>query len=405
LFCEFGLKQYINVLLNKAKRLPSTMLASVNPAAALPPREVAIREVQQSVQAIVERNANVITVTYESRSPELAESALNRLVDLYLERHIEVYASQATPNFFESQSAELQATLAALEAERDAFRAEYGISNIDSQKEALLQSITSTELKRNEAAADERAAAARNAELESALQNRPSEHITSETTGLRNETAERLKAELTSMQLRESDLAARYPDSYRPLIELREQITQVATMLAEEQESLTTVTRSVDATHQQLSVALESAKAELRAHAARKESLDSEIATLNARLAELITRESRMTQMDRDVLLAEKEYQDYREGLQRARIASAMNIDKISNIGVLQPATVTPYPVKPRVARNIALALFLGLFAAFGLAFGLEYLGSRLHTPDDVERRLRLPVLAVIGEKEFNKCL
>jgi len=48
--------------------------------------------------------------------------------------------------------------------------------------------------------------------------------------------------------------------------------------------------------------------------------------------------------------------------------------DNIQNIKILQPPVSTPFPVKPRIKRNVVLATALGCFAMVFLAFLLEYI-------------------------------
>ncbi|MFZ5825010.1 MAG: YveK family protein [Bacillota bacterium] len=74
---------------------------------------------------------------------------------------------------------------------------------------------------------------------------------------------------------------------------------------------------------------------------------------------------------------------------------------KLENVVVVDPAVVPTNPIKPRKMMNIAVAFVLGLMAATGLAFLLEYLDTSIKSPDDVSRYLGLPVLGVIPVLEM----
>jgi len=54
------------------------------------------------------------------------------------------------------------------------------------------------------------------------------------------------------------------------------------------------------------------------------------------------------------------------------------------------------YPVRPRKALNILLAVVFGLLGGVGLAFFREYMDNTVKTPADVEYLTRLPALAVV---------
>lgn len=71
-------------------------------------------------------------------------SALDALLQFYLEEHIRVHSAQATPEFFETQT-ELRKKLETREQNLDAFRRENGITTIERQKEVLLNQISGLE--------------------------------------------------------------------------------------------------------------------------------------------------------------------------------------------------------------------------------------------------------------------
>jgi len=71
------------------------------------------------------------------------------------------------------------------------------------------------------------------------------------------------------------------------------------------------------------------------------------------------------------------------------------NID-VSNIRVTEKATLPRVPVSPNKKRNVILGIIFGLMIGVGLGFLKEYLDQTLHTEDDIQKYLDLPVLSVI---------
>jgi polysaccharide biosynthesis transport protein len=59
-------------------------------------------------------------------------------------------------------------------------------------------------------------------------------------------------------------------------------------------------------------------------------------------------------------------------------------------------AVASNYPAKPKVPAYMLLAAVIGLVFGVGLAFFIEYLDTSVKTLDDVEKYLKVPVLAVI---------
>jgi capsular exopolysaccharide synthesis family protein len=69
---------------------------------------------------------------------------------------------------------------------------------------------------------------------------------------------------------------------------------------------------------------------------------------------------------------------------------------KSNNVRIIDPAEVPNKPVKPRTKRNILIAIVLGLFAGFGLAFLIEYLDNTIKSDKDIENYLGLVCLGLI---------
>lgn len=86
-------------------------------------------------------------------------------------------------------------------------------------------------------------------------------------------------------------------------------------------------------------------------------------------------------------------YDSLETKLKEAQISSGL---KSSNIRIVDPAMIPSTPSRPAKARNITLALLVGLVGGIGLALLREYLDNTVKTPDDVENLVRLPSLAVV---------
>ena len=67
-----------------------------------------------------------------------------------------------------------------------------------------------------------------------------------------------------------------------------------------------------------------------------------------------------------------------------------------NNVSIVDTARVPRKPVKPRPVLNLAVAGGLGLLFGLALAFGLDQLDHSIKQPNDVETKLRLPLLGAI---------
>lgn len=394
----------LKVLYQQAESMGKQALITAKLIEPLSPREEAIRKVLKATKVIYEKQTNVVGVTYECRYAPLAKLVLGKLVQFYLERHVEVYTAQASPEFFQEQVTKLEDDLKKREQALETFRQQNDISDIQAQKENLLSQISQLAGELSDVTADVDGLQAMVNTLDEVVKNAEKTHELSRTSGMPNYLADKLKERIADLRQRETEMSERYPDTHRPLIELREQIKLVEDALSKEPESRTEVTMGLDANREAWIHTLKSERAQLEADRARQMKLTTEIEKHKETLALVANREPELLRLERARDIAENEYKQYREHLQRAQINAAMDIEKVSNVSVVQPASEPLAPVRPKKLQNIGLGLLLGLFGGIFFAFAREYFDDTLNTTDAVEKRLGVPVLASVSEKEFRAC-
>ncbi|MBP3953167.1 YveK family protein [Bacillus suaedae] len=84
-----------------------------------------------------------------------------------------------------------------------------------------------------------------------------------------------------------------------------------------------------------------------------------------------------------------------------------VTIMKVDNVSILSEAKISenPSPIKPNPVLNMAIAFVVGLMAAVGLAFLLEYLDTTMKSEQDIEKVLDLPILGVIPNMDDAKII
>jgi capsular exopolysaccharide synthesis family protein len=93
---------------------------------------------------------------------------------------------------------------------------------------------------------------------------------------------------------------------------------------------------------------------------------------------------------------AESNKQLYDGLLQKLKEAGISAGLRSSNIRIVDPALIPTSPSRPQKARNILLAILIGLVGGIGLAIFREYLDNTVKSPDDIESLTSLPSLAVV---------
>ena len=86
----------------------------------------------------------------------------------------------------------------------------------------------------------------------------------------------------------------------------------------------------------------------------------------------------------------------YNNLLKQQKDLSVIANSKANNVTVLERAEVPKAPISPNPRRDWLTAMLAGIVVAFGLAFGIEYLDDTVKVPEDITRRLRLPLLGLV---------
>ncbi len=220
-----------------------------------------------------------------------------------------------------------------------------------------------------------------------------------------NPVRDNLKEVLVELRNEEAQLASLYPADNRHLVRIREQIQITEEVLNEQEVDRTEVTTGVNSVHQDLYIAVQQEKSLLESKLAALDVLKQELESARQELDQLASLEIELRRYERNLDTAETEYQEYRDNLLRSRISTALDKANVSNVSIAEPATEPLTPVRPNKPLNIGLGIVLGLLAGLCLAFLLDYLDDALSTKDQAEKRLGVPVLATVSEKEFKGCI
>ena len=370
---------------------------SLNP---MSDRDKAIIAVTKGLEIEALKNSDVIAVSFEAKGRKLARGTLEKLIALYLDKHIAVRRTAGSYEFFDQQTRQVQTGLARAEEDVRELKNRTGIASLDEQRKVLLKRIGDLE---QDSETTESALAASKAKVETmekTLAGLPRTLTVQETTGNPNQGADLMRARLYELQLKEQDLLSKFTETSKPVQEVRRQITEAQTLMNGEEHSRTQVTKGLNESYKQVEVVLLNEKATLSSLQAKAREQRKQLAAARGELGTINDSETRLTHVQREMGIQEANYRKYTEKLEQARIDQALEIGKISNISVVQQATTPVKPVRPKKLLNLALGLMLGIFGGIGLAFFSEYTTQGFSTPESVERRLGLPVLGTVPYRD-----
>jgi uncharacterized protein involved in exopolysaccharide biosynthesis len=389
-------------------KAPRSFLQKMGLATKIKDRERAIKGLEKALLVRANKaGGNDITLTFQASDPGLAQLSLDTLIAAYQQQHLMIYETPITPKFFSEKAEALVLELGKKEDLREKYRKEHEIINEDEQRSKLMDQVGFLQIHADEVGGTVSSAKMRFENLEKALEGAQDRREIRWEKKETNDMIEATKIRLIDLRLAEVDLMNRYPDGAREIKDLRKQIVLAEKELDKEVKALEgqeIVVNALDNNVQMLKYDLVLARGQYKAVRAEYDSLLQSLEDRRQDLLALADTTLWLDRMQSDVDLAKKEYVEYRENLMRAELATALDDEKVTNVIIAQSATFSEDPVKPKKTLNVILGFLLALFGAIGLAFFSDYLDDSLKTNEDVARRLKLPVLASISARDFQKC-
>ena len=400
-----GKLQPVRDMLSAIKGAKNGLMQGLNLSHATNERDNAIDALFTALRAKRGKDSNVINVTLESPDPQLAQDALHAWVQRYLEHSIECFASEADPDFFQLRIDESQEIIVAKTAELRELRGEHRIADSPELQQAeITQSINNLEAELTTTMSEAEAARKRVEVLGKVIENR--ERITKLewTDEMPNFLAHSMKELEVATQNELIKLQALYPDDHRLVVEVRERLRVAEKALDDEPRTYTQTKTGIDREYDEVNHQYTMDEAKAESLEARGRMLNENLERRRMEFSDLIQATVSMRRIEHELGLAEKEYSDYRDNLLRANVFAALDKDMVSNVSIVQDATLPDTPVRPNRPLNILLGMLLGIMAGVAVAFGWDFLDESLKTNEDVERRLGLPVLATFSGEEFKQC-
>ena len=378
-------------------------LGDLNFGKRLSDRDKAILQVSKSLEIEALKNSNIISISYKAKNRKLAQLTIEKLIAVYLDKHINVHRTAGSYEFFTEQTDHLRNTLFQAEDNLRELKNKAGIASLEEQRHVLLKRMgdLQQEVEGTEAALV--ASKAKVETMEKTLKSLPETLVVQETSGHPNQGADLMRDRLYGLQIKEQDLLSKFTDESKSVQEIRRQISEAKALLAQEERTRTQVTKGLNEAYKQTQLALLTERATVSSLQSKLKELQSQLIGARSELKAINNNETQLGQVQREMAIQEVSYRKYNEKLEEARIDHALETGKISNISVVQPATYPAKPIWPIKSFILGLGFLLGIMGGIGVAFFFEFIDHSFKKPEDVERKLELPTLAAIPHLRNNE--
>jgi capsular exopolysaccharide synthesis family protein len=382
-------------LLGKATFFLSTLFES-DEIKELKKKDQALRRVLSDLDVKAVKKSNSITLTYDARSPRMAQDVLSKLIEAYLDKHIQVHLTEGSYKFFVEQKDRLRDELDRTGDELKELKNNINIGDLEEQRPLILKRIGYLKREVESTEAEHAVSQAMVDSLTQGLANVPDTVMKEEISRRALSAADELRKRVHELELKENELLATFTPGSPPPEEIRRQIEEARALLAEA-EKFTEVKTGINEVHQRVELNVLTEQAVLDSLEAKLTSLKAQLAEAEKELKVINDNEHRLRKLELDRMIQEESYQKYSESLEQSLIDRSLEMVKISNVRVVQSATYPIIPIRPRTALNLLLGLMFGIFGGLGLAFTSESLSHAFSAPEDIERTLEVPALGAIA--------
>ena len=318
------------------------------------------------------KNSRLVNISVEGIDPKMVTRIANTHAQLYIESNIErkFAAAQAAVSWLNQRIKEEGKKLQQSEEYLQTYREQEGLIDVDFQERQgiIMQSLNDLNTALTEAQTEK--ITKQQLSSASALEE-------SNPAVMQNSLIQELKASYIALSGEHSKLSQKYGPGHPNMVRLSSQMQALQGKIAQE------IRKLAQSMHTDSQLASDKEKAILAAMEAKKK----EALALNQK-------QIKYDALKREVTITRSLFESLLKRTKEASITEGLNV---TNIVVVDPARLPETPVRPQKARDILLALIIGLTLGIGLAFLLEYLDNTIKIPEEVEHYLKIPLLGLVG--------
>jgi uncharacterized protein involved in exopolysaccharide biosynthesis len=344
-------------------------------------RDRMIRSIGQSIEVVHSKKSNVITLNAKAESPELAQKILKEMLAAFREQHLRINRTQGSFEFFQEQRDQIEEKLNSARASLRDAKNDYGLATVEGQRKILEEQILALETALMENDRERLATKAELAAIDEMKSLIPREIQSQKVTGFFPDAKEQTREQLHQLELEYQKLSAKYTDRQSQVRAVKAKIQAAKAILASEGPANAQQTQATNPAYQQIELQRVELVAKFESLAAKHNALGEQKISLMNALNELNANEIHLAALEQDIKLHEDSFKTYSEKLEQARIDQELEDERISNVNIVQPASLLLQPVSPKKSVVLFLGFIVAATTSLGYGFVRELLkfhGSKL---------------------------
>ena len=317
------------------------------------------------------KNSELIDVTFESPDSSLAASVTNSAMDEFIQMHMDsnLDASKTASQFLEKQIRGAQIKLEESELQLNEFARKIGVVSLNPEHNLVMKQLEEVNNALAKASSD-RIAKEAMYKQNMLLDDKSLDQV------VNNVLIQSLKTQYSTLEAEYKDLSVTFKPGYPKLQQLQAKMDEISVRINKEKQQ---IINSIKNTYE---TALKT-----------EQYLQTNAEVQKTKALELGEKSTQYKILEREVETNKSIYQSL---LQRSKEIEATLGAAVTNIQIIDRAAVPLFPFKPQVAKNLLLALVLGLILGIGTAFTVEAFDNTIKNPDELVDRFHIPVLGLI---------
>jgi uncharacterized protein involved in exopolysaccharide biosynthesis len=331
----------------------------------------ALKYLSDNLTVVAIKKSNVINVSYEARTPELARQIVTRIIDQARDAHMRVNRTYGSHDFFTTQVDQFRGKVERLETTLRDLKNRTGVISPTEQRVLKVQQIGDLQTTLLRAEANLNGSAAEMQVQLATLEKIPQTVQTEETHNMPHSPVAAMREQLFALQVHEKELLSKFTESHPLSVLVRDQVSTLKKVIDNEAAE-PQVTHAPNPAHREIHLAYlrgESSAASLQTHFS---TLRGQLGAAREELTDINNHEVEIARLEREIAMETANYKKYSENLEQARIDHELQQRSISNLNLLQSPTYSITPTRPKHVLNLTLGLMGGLASSLMVGLFLE---------------------------------
>ena len=367
----------------RALNLDQTAKAPRNDLERAQQHEEAVAQLRADLKAEREQDTNILVVTYGDRDPERAAAVVNAVVTQYIKRRPLISKDERALEFFDKLIQDLEGRIDVLDAKSQDYKSREKVLNPEKQAEILFTTLKDFDQEITRVRAARIAKESRLQAFQQQISNGYEISIPNTESGnsqSKTEYLNELRKTLLDLELKQNTMARKYTQKHPEMLVAARDI----------ENTKQSIRREVNELIQAEETDVRAMKAQERELERNQERVNSSIKDMSRKEYELDKRTHSVEQLKTvlNSLITQREQ----------ALSAARKKEYLVQARLLEAAAIPFKPASPNKKLYAALGMMLGFIVSFGAAFFVEYFDHSVHTAEDAQYCLGIPVLATIQD-------